>query len=109
MSLEELGQEPWLLAAAALAFGSALASAGTLVAVLLAVRWMVREIRALRQEEKSAHGQRQDYQALLRELKVLLNQASRWDRRAAALYPSLADLLDDKLALLSQSNGRHDL
>ncbi len=43
-----------------------------------------------------------------RELKGLLEQAGDWRRQAATLYPSLADLIDDKLALMTVPNGHRD-
>lgn len=109
--IQHLSQEYWPLVTMGVVGSWAFALVALSIAVLVRLQGAIKECRALRQEVKMLVAQisheRREHAALRKELKAVLDQASHWAGRADALYPSLADLLDDKLAMLAQLNGYH--
>jgi hypothetical protein len=94
---------PWLLRSLALVLGLTMIWTATAVVALMRAHWIMGEQLALRREVTRMGHLHRDFQALRQDLEELLDQGRQWDRRAAALYPSLADLLDDKIATLDLS------
>lgn len=125
MMLEEpqpLVQSLWFLAVLGACFGCVVALIASSILAWVFHRRATRKYQTFRQELETALDKksqaleqelaavlRREFQPLNRGLKDLLDQTILRTERAASLYPSLADLLDDKLAMLNVPNGRHEL
>ncbi|MBM3175876.1 MAG: hypothetical protein FJZ93_09195 [Chloroflexi bacterium] len=79
----------WMLAALFGLAVAAVAMAAASVVLCLLYRRMAGECRGLRAD-----------------LNTLMEQSQHWPGRAAALYPSLADLIDDKLSGIPRRKNR---